>query len=311
MALETKTSSHRQINESGSRNMVEGNGETEFVKVDGHEGEESTRTSSNVINQKETNVLEHGNEEVDSKTKNEVDAETLVQEKSVKEISTDNAALSKIDAIKEPSVATIGSEVLQVDDEETENLEVAINEEHSVEKQESEYQEIDVTFSLLIKEEEEVVEEECFEEEEATPVILDREPYYPIFQKSIKDYGTVKRLNQYLQHKLSVYFIKREMTHILKESEHYAENSLKYKMKLDQFHDLINRDREERQKVTQENKELKELRDRLKMESAENYASLQQRERETGTGLIFTKTGKEMSEKVKIQFVCKYVIVCY
>lgn len=88
------------------------------------------------------------------------------------------------------------------------------------------------------------------------------------------------------------------MEHALRESERIGDAQVKYYKKLDTLWDLRNTNNMQRSAITTELNEMKALRDKQVKNVVENFEAMQNREREIGKGLIFTKTAKEIPEKV-------------
>lgn len=92
------------------------------------------------------------------------------------------------------------------------------------------------------------------------------------------------------------------MEHVLRESERVSDAQDKYYRKLDTLWELRNTNNMQRTAITTELNEMKALRDAQVKSVVENFEAMQMRERDIGKGLIFTKTAKEIPEKVKITF---------
>lgn len=88
------------------------------------------------------------------------------------------------------------------------------------------------------------------------------------------------------------------MEHVLRESERVDDAQAKYYKKLDTLWELRNTNNMQRSAITAELNEMKELRDKQVKSVVGNFEAMQTREREIGKGLIFTKTAKEIPEKV-------------
>ena len=90
------------------------------------------------------------------------------------------------------------------------------------------------------------------------------------------------------------------MEHMLRESEHYDEALEKYGKILDHLWDLIQSHNLKIEDITGELDGMRSQRDNQMKSVVEDFKNFQGRERSTGTGLIYTKTGKEIPEKVSI-----------
>ncbi|GJQ72211.1 hypothetical protein Trydic_g3302 [Trypoxylus dichotomus] len=127
---------------------------------------------------------------------------------------------------------------------------------------------------------------------------LDREPYYELYRSLVKEYPMLRMKNNFLQRKMAEYFKRRKMEHVLRESERVGDAQVKYYRKLDTLWELRNTSNMQRSAITAELNDMKELRDKQVTCVVENFEAMQNREREIGKGLIFTKTAKEIPEKL-------------
>ncbi|XP_017774569.1 PREDICTED: coiled-coil domain-containing protein 96-like [Nicrophorus vespilloides] len=152
-------------------------------------------------------------------------------------------------------------------------------------------------FDLAMDDDEEIVEEEIEESEPSLPTPLDRFPYYERYLDAMKEYGVIKRVNNFYHKKMAEYFKKRKMEHVMRESEHPEEVYMKYAKKLDNFYDLISRDKEQRGAINREMSNMKAVRDERCSNAFEDFKGMMLREKEIGSGLIYTKTGKEIPDK--------------
>ncbi|XP_022920989.2 cilia- and flagella-associated protein 184-like [Onthophagus taurus] len=136
------------------------------------------------------------------------------------------------------------------------------------------------------------------EEEEEEEEIVDREPYYDLYKALLAEYPMIKMKNNFLQRKMAEYFKKRKMEHVLREGDHVEEAEQKYFAKLDALSDLKNVNDMQRNAITAELNEMRELRNSQYASVLSNFEGMLNREKEIGTGLIFTKTAKEIPEKL-------------
>lgn len=88
------------------------------------------------------------------------------------------------------------------------------------------------------------------------------------------------------------------MEHVLKETDQYVDTQQKYFKRLDALHELLQMDQVRRLVINAELDELKSDRNEKLDFIKKTMKQLLDREREISTGLIHTKTGKEIPEKV-------------
>ncbi|KAF2896175.1 hypothetical protein ILUMI_09998 [Ignelater luminosus] len=139
-------------------------------------------------------------------------------------------------------------------------------------------------------------EEEIVEEEEAPPI--DRNYYYNIYKTLVPEQVLQRMKNNFLHRKMAEYFRKRKMEHVLKETDQQVDSQQKYDRKLDALSDLKDLDTRERNSISAELNDMRSQRDdQLSMLNI-HFNTMQNREKEIGTGLINTKTGKEIPDKL-------------
>jgi chromosome segregation ATPase len=89
------------------------------------------------------------------------------------------------------------------------------------------------------------------------------------------------------------------MEHVYKTPEPYsADQEVRYHKQLLAFEEIRTTEKKEREVITKELKEMRNRKDELIAELKVEFDSLIQREREIGTGLINTKTGKVILDRV-------------
>lgn len=88
------------------------------------------------------------------------------------------------------------------------------------------------------------------------------------------------------------------MEHVLKETDQHVDTQQKYWKRLDTLGDLLQLDQRRRLIINAELDELKKERDERLAFIKKTMKQLSDRGREISTGLINTKTGKEIPEKV-------------
>nr|CAH7741378.1 unnamed protein product [Callosobruchus chinensis] len=157
----------------------------------------------------------------------------------------------------------------------------------------------DVSVKFYSNVAEEAEEEEEYEkvQEEEVPHI-DREPYLERYKELQSQIAVSKLKNCILQKKLAFFFKRRKMDHVLKEPEQQFDTQQKYGKKLDQFGELTELDNTQRKTINEELSNLKAKRKAKFEELTEMFKNMQDRELEIGTGLIHTKTGNPIPDKL-------------
>ncbi|XP_044759681.1 coiled-coil domain-containing protein 96-like isoform X2 [Coccinella septempunctata] len=150
-----------------------------------------------------------------------------------------------------------------------------------------------------IVEEEEIIVEE---------VLHTREELYAIHEQLTADISYIRMKNKFLQRKMADFFKKRKMEHVLKEeAEIHADHIQKYEKKLDRLADLLQVYNAETAKIGKEIELLENERDEKYAERNSLCQKGVSREREIGIGLISTKTGKEIPDKVVEQLIRRQI----
>lgn len=90
------------------------------------------------------------------------------------------------------------------------------------------------------------------------------------------------------------------MEHVLKETEQQVDTQQKYGKRLDALAELMEIDERKRTIINAEINELTATRDEKLESITVAFKQMQDREKEISTGLINTKTGKELPQKVTI-----------
>ncbi|CAG9763219.1 unnamed protein product [Ceutorhynchus assimilis] len=143
-------------------------------------------------------------------------------------------------------------------------------------------------------EEEQQVEEEHEEEEPA----LDRTPYYEVHNKTLEEI-TEKKVKSFIYQKmLALYFKRKNVDQVTRESDWSLTQQNKYNRKLETWQEFLVYDEQER---GNENREIQI--DRQKKEEKFNklqnmFKQMQTKERETGVGLIYKKSGNVIADKL-------------
>ncbi|XP_045476260.1 coiled-coil domain-containing protein 96-like isoform X2 [Harmonia axyridis] len=152
------------------------------------------------------------------------------------------------------------------------------------------------------------VAEEEEEEIAAVVVPLTREENYALHEKLTAELAYIRMKNKYLQRKMADFFKKRKMEHALREeNEIHTEALQKYEKKLDRLADLFAMYSAETSKIQGElDIQQKEKEDKYS-ERDQLFQRAVNREREIGIGLISTKTGKEIPDKVVEQLIRRQV----
>lgn len=90
------------------------------------------------------------------------------------------------------------------------------------------------------------------------------------------------------------------MEHVLRETDQVVDTQSRYGKRLDALSELIQMNNAQRATITGELNEMRQHRDDKLASIRQNFKRMQNREKETSTGLIHSKTGKEIPEKVRI-----------
>ncbi|KAL3272862.1 hypothetical protein HHI36_014323 [Cryptolaemus montrouzieri] len=143
---------------------------------------------------------------------------------------------------------------------------------------------------------------------EDKPTVLSREEYYSLHERISSDYSFLKMKNKFLQRKMADNFRKRKMEHVLREEFDIQTEALqKYDKKLDRLADLLELYSAETTRIGAELHTLQQQQDAKNLERKTIFMKGISREREIGTGLISTKTGKEIPDKVVEQLLRRQI----
>ncbi|KAK9885461.1 hypothetical protein WA026_010956 [Henosepilachna vigintioctopunctata] len=139
--------------------------------------------------------------------------------------------------------------------------------------------------------------------EEEQP-LLTREEYYNLFDKLMSEFPMIKIKNKFLQRKMGELFKKRKVEHALKEEfDVQADVIEKYQNQLIRLSHLLKVYRTVTIKLNNELDNLQKQKDVKDNERQIIFNKLINREKEIGFGLISTKTGKEIPNKVVEQLI--------
>ncbi|XP_074025645.1 uncharacterized protein [Leptinotarsa decemlineata] len=141
-------------------------------------------------------------------------------------------------------------------------------------------------------------EEDVGVEEEEEIERIDRGPYYVKHLTLNIEIRNEKIRSCILQKKLSLFFKRRNMAHVLRETDQQYDTQIKYGKKLDTYGELVEIDRTQRNAIAQELNVLKEKREQKFKELTKLFNDMQEREKEIGNGLINKKTGNPIPDKV-------------
>lgn len=92
------------------------------------------------------------------------------------------------------------------------------------------------------------------------------------------------------------------MEHVFKEADQHIDTQQKYWKRLDALHDLLDLDQRRRLVINAELNELKKERDEKFKFVRKAMKGLIEREKDVSDGLIHTKTGKEIPDKVLLLY---------
>ncbi|KAJ9574848.1 hypothetical protein L9F63_007973, partial [Diploptera punctata] len=148
--------------------------------------------------------------------------------------------------------------------------------------------EVELEYSESEEEEEE--EEEVEEEEEES---IDREALIIQYKELQSEARPIVKKHVSLLRKLAEHFKKRKMEHVYKHPEPYSpDKEMKYHKQLLAYEEIRKIEASERERITNELKEMKIKRDNLTCQVKEEMEKLIQRERSIGLGLVSSRTGK-------------------
>ncbi|XP_049869149.1 coiled-coil domain-containing protein 96-like [Pectinophora gossypiella] len=133
-------------------------------------------------------------------------------------------------------------------------------------------------------------------------VAIDRDEYLQSYRELKFDHGQLQIKNNVLHRRLSEYYKKRKLDHVLKAIEASIDLEEKYQSKLLSYEELKEMEEREVAEIKQKVSTV-EVEYQAKLEIAEKkFDDLQEHERNTGSGLIFSKKGKPISDKAVARF---------
>lgn len=89
------------------------------------------------------------------------------------------------------------------------------------------------------------------------------------------------------------------MEHVLRETDQIVDTQQKYGKRLDALGELMDLDDRQRTVINEELVEMRQQRDAKLASIRQRFRQMQNREKDISTGLIHSKTGKEIPEKVQ------------
>ncbi|XP_023716400.1 DNA ligase 1 isoform X1 [Cryptotermes secundus] len=168
-------------------------------------------------------------------------------------------------------------------------------------KKESVFDDISLTpeIKLQYSSDEDEEEEEDKIEEEKEEEKIDREAAIEKYKSLQTEGRPIVKKNIMLLKKLAEHFKKHKMEHVYKIPEPYsADQEVRYRKQLLAFEEIRTTEKKEREVITKELKGMKNQKDELVAELKVEFNSFIQGEREIGTRLINTKTGKVIHDRL-------------
>ncbi|XP_030757816.1 coiled-coil domain-containing protein 96 [Sitophilus oryzae] len=134
----------------------------------------------------------------------------------------------------------------------------------------------------------------CQEEEER----IDRNPYYVKYDNIIEILTENRWKNNFLQKKLAILLKRRKMQNFLKTGEPPLEQLNKYHLRLTAYGEMLRQTKIQRETATVEVASMRVRRDEKRSVLKTMFESMQKREGQIGHGLVHTKTGNAIPDKV-------------
>ncbi|XP_072376112.1 uncharacterized protein [Diabrotica undecimpunctata] len=145
---------------------------------------------------------------------------------------------------------------------------------------------------------EESLEEEKAEEEEEEDTCILRPFLYEKHAEILRQITNNRIVNTLLQRRVAMYYRKKHMEYALQETDQHVDNIFNYNKLLDEYSEILENKSNKTNLINSQIESLKNTKDRMKEQLELGFTNLQNREREIGTGLIYSKTGTEISEKL-------------
>ncbi|CAG9837408.1 unnamed protein product [Diabrotica balteata] len=145
---------------------------------------------------------------------------------------------------------------------------------------------------------EESLEEEKAEEEEVEDTSILRPFLYEKHAEILRQITNNRIVNTLLQRRVAMYYRKKHMEYALQETDQHVDNVYNYNKLLDEYSDILENKSNKTNLINSQIEALKNTKEKMKEQLELGFTNLQNREREIGTGLIYSKTGTEISEKL-------------
>ncbi|CAG9763065.1 unnamed protein product [Ceutorhynchus assimilis] len=127
---------------------------------------------------------------------------------------------------------------------------------------------------------------------------FDRTPYYEQYDKLVDESDFNRPKNNLLQKLIIMYLKRRKTENILKDLEPPMDQTMKYGQKLDAYREMMDINVEQRASVAEDVETLRQKRN-LKIQDIKHILKMMQnRESNVGHGLIYAKTGSQISDKL-------------
>lgn len=134
---------------------------------------------------------------------------------------------------------------------------------------------------------------------------IDREAILEDYKQLLIQQFGIKRKNSFLQYKLCTYYKRRKMDHVFKDEESLDEWQAKYEKRLDEFCTFREKIQREQQSEIADISFMKEQSTEQDKRREDEFRAMQKCEKDTAKGLIDTRTGKVISDKVIERLICR------
>ncbi|XP_026317694.1 coiled-coil domain-containing protein 96-like isoform X2 [Hyposmocoma kahamanoa] len=137
---------------------------------------------------------------------------------------------------------------------------------------------------------------------ETGPAAIDRDEYLAAYRDLVFDRMQVQMKNNILHKRLAEYYKKRKLEHVLKPYEGQDDLEEKYHQKLFSYEDLKEKEHREVAEIKAKVNAVQGQYMEQLQKADKKFHDLQTHERNTGTGLIYSKKGKPISDKTVARF---------
>uniref|UniRef100_A0A6P7GA63 Coiled-coil domain-containing protein 96-like n=1 Tax=Diabrotica virgifera virgifera TaxID=50390 RepID=A0A6P7GA63_DIAVI len=145
---------------------------------------------------------------------------------------------------------------------------------------------------------EESLDEEIEEELELEDTSILRPFLYEKHAEMLRQITNNRIINTLLQRRVAMYYRKKHMDYALQETDQHVDNVYSYNKRLDEYSDVLENKSNKTNLINSQIEALKNTKEKMKEQLQIGFTNLQNRERDIGTGLIYSKTGTEISDKL-------------